>query len=53
MIRTGSAADLDAAYGVLAACHHGSWFDFNLDALRELWPFYAETGMAGNGGVGA
>ena len=50
-IRPGSAADVDAAYEVLAACDHGTWFNVGPDELHELWPFYARTWMAEKSGV--
>jgi mycothiol synthase len=50
-IRPGSADDVRAAYEVLAACDHGTWFEFDVDALRELWPFYRATWMAEQDGV--
>jgi mycothiol synthase len=50
-IRPGTAADVEAAHRVLAACNHGTWFDFGLDQLREMWPVYAETWIAEEGDV--
>jgi mycothiol synthase len=45
-IRSGSTDDVDAAYAVLAACGHGTWFDFDREQLQALWPSYKRTWMA-------
>jgi mycothiol synthase len=50
-IRPAHAEDVEAAYGVLAACALGPWYDLALEQFRAWWPAYRGTWLAEEGNV--